>query len=223
MNQNNMKKILDMLNILNEDFLSLPDEMLLDINPRDNESLDKGLNFIKEFNDNLSQFTTVSNKIESQIKKYFGINPEEEDLEKEVAKDNQSKRIIKELDESVPHTLDEIFKYKRPYGFVLLDSAYKGLKTWKNLYIQVLKELKNYEPQRFSKLPEEKRFISNRGNPLFSRKKDGLRVAERLDSDFYVEVNLSANSIKDSIIGLLSYFDINSKEMRIYLREDRDA
>ena len=104
MNQNNMKEILDMLNILNEDFLSLPDEMLLDINPRDNESLDKGLNFIKEFNDNLSQFTTVSNKIEFQIKKYFGINPEEEDLEKEVAKDNESKRIIKELDESVPHT-----------------------------------------------------------------------------------------------------------------------
>lgn len=223
MTEDKIKEILDMLNTLNEYFLSLPDDMLLDIDPRDNESLERGLIFIKEFNDSLSQFASGSNRIELQIKKYFSINPEEDDVEKEITQDRKNKRIIKELDDSIPHALDENFTYKRPYGFILQDSAYKGLKTWKNLYSHVLKELKAYDPQRFSKLPEEKKFISKRGNPLFSRKNDELRVGERFGLDFYVEVNLSANHIKNTIIDLLGYFGINYKEMKIYLREDRDA
>ncbi|MEA1986747.1 MAG: hypothetical protein U9N76_04590, partial [Candidatus Marinimicrobia bacterium] len=160
---------------------------------------------------------------EFQIKKYFSINPEEDDVEKEITQDKKNKRIVKELDDSIPHTLDDNFTYKRPYGFLLQDSAYKGLKTWRNLYFQVLKELKAYDPQHFSKLPEEKRFISKHGIPLFSRKKDELRIGKRFGLDFYVEVNLSANHIKNYIIDLLGYFGINYKEMKIYLREDRDA
>lgn len=223
MNEEKIKEILDMLNTLNEYFLSLPDDMLLNIDPRDNESLQNGLSFIKEFNDSLSQFAISSNRIELQIKKYFSINPEEDDVEREITQDKKNKRIVKELDDSIPHTLDENFTYKRPYGFILQDSAYKGLKTWRSLYFQVLKELKAHDPQRFSILPEEKRFISNRGKHLFSRKNDKLRAGERFGLDFYVEVNLSANNIKNTIIDLLQHFGINYKEMKIYLREDRDA
>ena len=223
MTQNKIKEILDMLNVLNEYFLSLPDDMLLNIDPRDNQSLENGLNFIKEFNDSLSQFVIGSNRIESQIKKYFSINPEEEDVQQESAEGNKNIRIKKELDNSVPHTLDENFTYKRPFGFILGDSAYKGLKTWKILYLQVLKELKMKNPQLFSKLPEEPKFISRRGNCFFSRKTDTLRVAEKFSSDFYLEINLSANQIKTNIKELLEHFGINYKEMKIYLREDRDA
>ena len=223
MTQDKIKEILDTLNTLNEYLLSLPDDMLLNIDPRDNESVEKGLIFIKEFNDSLSQFTINSNRIETQIKKYFSINPEEEDVQRENIQDNKNFRIIKELDNSTAHTLDENFTYKRPFGFVLGNSAYKGLKTWKNLYLQVLKELKIKDSQRFAKLPDEEKFISRRGNPLFSRKKDGVRLAERFGSDFYLEMNLSANQIKSSIKDLLEYFGINYKEMKIYFREDRNG
>ena len=144
-------------------------------------------------------------------------------MQRENIQDNKNFRIIKELDNSTAHTLDENFTYKRPFGFVLGNSAYKGLKTWKNLYLQVLKELKIKDSQRFAKLPDEEKFISRRGNPLFSRKKDGVRLAERFGSDFYLEMNLSANQIKSSIKDLLEYFGINYKEMKIYFREDRNG
>ena len=65
--------------------------------------------------------------------------------------------------------MNENFTYKRPYGFILLNAAYKGLKTWKNLYIQVLKELREKNENLFNKMTEEDKFISKRGNPLFSK------------------------------------------------------
>jgi hypothetical protein len=223
MTQIKIKEILDMLNTLNEYFLSLPDDMLLGIDPRDNESLERGFQFIRQFNDSLSDFTSSSAKIEAQIKKYFSINPEEDDVEKESSKENINKRIVKELDKTESHSLDENFTYKRPYGFVLADAAYKGIKTWKSLYMQALKELNAQNSELFLKLPEEERFISKRGNSLFSKDGSELRIPEELFSGFFVEINLSANHIRNNIKELLEHFEIKYKEFKIYLREDRDA
>ncbi|MDQ6961510.1 MAG: hypothetical protein Q9M28_03140 [Mariprofundaceae bacterium] len=223
MTQNKIKEILDMLNSLNEYFLSLPDDMLLDIDPRDNESLEQGFRFIKGFNTNLLQFNESSIKIEEQIKQYFSINPEEDDVEKEDSNESRNSRITKELDKKTPHTLDESFTYKRPYGFVLGNAAYKGLKTWKNLYIQILKELELRNRSLFLQLADENKFISNRGNPTFSRKPSELRSAQKISHSFYIEVNLSANQIKENIIEILKHFGINHREMKVYFREDRDA
>lgn len=224
MTQNKIKEILDILNTLNEYLLSLPDDMLLNIDPRDNKSLEQGTQFIKEFNESFSQFSEGATKIEKQIKNYFSINPEDEDMEHESAdNEGQSGRVIRELDKNESHTLDENFTYKRPYGFVLDNAAYKGIKTWKSLYLQILKELKYKEPERFSSLPTEKRFISKRGNPLFANNENELRIAEKMPAEFYVEINLSANHIRNNIKELLDYFGIDYTKMKIYLREDRDA
>jgi len=218
-----IKEMLDMLNTLNEYFLSLPDDMLLNIDPRDNESLEQGSRFIKSFNDNLSIFSNSALKIEEQIKEYFSINPEEDEIVSDSSSVNKVSRVIKVLDKSKSHTLDENLTYKRPYGFILGKSAYKGLKTWKSLYIQVLKELNHNNSTLFLKLPEENKFISNRGNQLFSRNKNELRSSQKILSDFFVETNLSANQIKKTIVDLLNYFGIDYTKMKIYLREDRDA
>ncbi len=223
MTQDKIKEILDILGTLKEYLLSLPDDMLLNIDPRDNNSLEQGFQFIKAFNNSLSLFCDGADKIETQIKNYFSINPEEEEIEHESSYDSENSRVIKELDKTEPHTLDEDFTYKRPYGFVLENSAYKGIKTWKSLYLQVLKELEKKDPKRFSKLPSEKRFVSKRGNPLFSENADQLRVAEKLPDGFFIEVNLSANHIRKNIKDLLAHYGIHPSEMKIYLREDRDA
>jgi hypothetical protein len=224
MTQYKIKEILDILNTLNEYLLSLPDDMLLNIDPRDNESIEQGAQFIKEFNDSFFQFSEGATKIEKQIKNYFSINPEDEEVEHESADNNgRNGRVIKELDKSESHTLDENFTYKIPYGFVLGNAAYKGIKTWKSLYLQILKELKSKEPERFSSLPTEKRFVSRRGNPLFAENENKLRIAEKMPAGFYVEINLSANHIRSNIKELLDYFGIDYTKMRIYLREDRDA
>lgn len=225
MTQEKIKEILDMLNILNEYLLSLPDDMLLNIDPRDNESIERGTQFIKEFNDSFSLFREGSRRIEKQIKKYFSIDPEHEEVEHESIKNDagRANRLIKELDKNESHTLDEDFTYKRPFGFILDNAVYKGIKTWKSLYLQILKELKSKDPERFEKLPTEKRFISRRGNNLFARNENELRISEKLSAGFYVEINLSANQIRNSIKDLLDYFGIDYRKMKIYLREDRNA
>ncbi len=223
MTQHKIKEIIDMLNTLNEYILSLPDDMLLSIDPRDNESLQKGVQFIQAFNDSSAQFSSAATQIEQQIKLFFSINPEDDELEKENVDNHHNTRIIKDLDKTEPHTLDESFTYKRPYGFVLGRAAYKGLKTWRSLYLQTLTELKALDPQRFAKLPQEEKFISNRGKPWFATKTTELRDGVKVSPGFYAEANLSANNIRDNIRELLGHFGLNYKEMRIYLREDRDA
>jgi len=217
------KEIIDMLNALNEYLLSLPDDMLLDVDPRDNESLEQGVKFIQAFNDNSAQFFRAADKIEQQLKQFFDIDPEAEDVERETTDDQQMTRIIKELDKTEPHSLDESFTYKRPFGFVLGKAAYKGIKTWRSLYVQVLNELYSINPQRFMQLLQAEQFVSRRGNHSFADKPDGFRFAVNLQPGFYAEGNLSANGIRDNIKDLLSYFGLNYQEMKVYFREDRDA
>jgi hypothetical protein len=223
MTQNKIKEIIDLLNTLNEYILSLPDDMLLNIDPRDNESLEQGVQFIKEFNENSAEFSHAAARIEQQIKQFFSVNPEDEELEKDSTDNIRDTRIIKDLDKTEPHTLDESFTYKRPYGFVLGKAAYKGLKTWRSLYRQTLTELQSLDPDRFARLPQEEKFVSSRGKPWFTSEEAELRFAVELDSGFYAEANLSANNIRDNIKALLTHFGLDYREMKIYLREDRDA
>lgn len=221
-NQDKISSILDMMNDLQENLLALPDDMLLSIDPRDNESLEEGMQFIKAFNTNLQDFSSSSKAIAEQIKAHFGVNPEIEEVEVESSNRAERDRIVKELDKTEPHSLEENFTYKRPYGFVLQDTAYKGLKTWKHLYMLILDYLYKKDSKLFASLPTEKKFISNRGNPQFSLKATDLRVAEEFN-DLFIEVNLSAKSLTKNISALLNHFEIPPTQMRIYLREDRDA
>jgi hypothetical protein len=215
--------LLDMFDTVQEGLLSLPDDMLLSIDPRDNESLQQGTDFIKGYNDLLSDFGRNASQITEMIKQHFGINPEEEEVEKESADRRKRDRIIRELDRTQPHYLGENFTYKRPYGFVLGEAAFKGLKTWKNLYMHVLGLLRDQDPGKFSALPDESRFFSRRGNPLFSRTGKELRGAHEYSPGFFVEVNLSANYILKGVEALLDHFGIPAGELKLYLREDRDA
>lgn len=201
----------------------MPDDMLLNIDPRDNESLEQGTQFIKAYNNSLSQFTESSAKIALMVKAHFGINPEEDDVVKDSGNRQQRERLISELDKTEAHYLGENFTYKRPYGFILGDTAYKGLKTWKTLYLLVLSMLQATDPAKFAALPETDRFISNRGKPLVSSNEHDLRLGEKLESGLYVEINLSANSITKNVKELLEHFGLDPRTMKIYLREDRDA
>lgn len=87
----------------------------------------------------------------------------------------------------------------------------------------MLDELHEKDPAHFARLLEEKKFISNRGKPLFASDKQNLREGMELKSGLYVEVNLSANDIRKNIKRILEHFQFDPKNMKIYLREDRDA
>lgn len=214
MNNEKIKEMLDKLTAINESLLSLPDDMLLSIDPRDNVSLYNGLTFIKEFNDNLSVFSASSSKIEQQMKKYFSINNEDAVFLSNISSNTHIFKNEKS------YSLSDDFTYTRPYGFILQNVVCKGFKTWKGLYIHILKELKKKNATIFLNLPDDPKFISKRGNPLFSRSKKGLRVAEQFDENIFIEINLSAKSIAKIISDLLPCFDIQICEMEIFILEN---
>lgn len=223
MNQEKIRELLDTLNSLQENLLGLPDDMLLGIDPRDNESLEQGSRFIIDYNNSLGLFVESSSMIASLIKAHFRIDPEKDEVVEESANRQQRERLIAELDQTIPHTLEENYTYKRPFGFILGETAVKGLKTWKSLYLSVLDILQSTDPEKFAALPHTDRFISKRGNSLFSSSKQALRVGEKTAAGLYAEVNLSANMIRDNLMQLLDYFGISPLGIKIYLREDRDA
>lgn len=66
-------------------------------------------------------------------------------------------------------------------------------------------------------------FISSRGHHSFTSSRDHLRLALQLDDDLFTEINLSANSIRDTIRRVLEVFDIPVIDLKIFLRQDRDA
>ena len=221
--KNTIKEMLDSLNDIQEQLLAVPDDMLLSIDPRDNDSLEEGTAFIKTYNNRLSEFTGCVSGIAEHLKTFFGVDPEKEDVETDAGERIMRDRIVQELDRTEAHTLDENYTYKRPYGFVLNDRAFKGLKTWKNLYLHVLDCLYEVDAVKFAALPQEARFISSRGNPQFSMNAADVRVAQQVPGGLLAEINLSANSLIKNIRELLAHFGIESSAMKIYLREDRDA
>ena len=224
MNRKNIKLIVDTLDDILEKLLSLPDDMLLQIDPRDNESLRIGYEFISGYNNELNEFSQITAKIKDRLETHFDFRSETEEMESSALSISARDRIIAELDKSEPHTLDENFTYKRPFGFVMGDAAYKGIKTWKMLYLTVLNELAQKYPDKFRQLPSEETFISSRGNSAFDHDIDKLRLGEKLEGfDFYAEVNLSANSLRDNLKTVFEYMGVSNSDITIYLREDRDA
>ena len=66
-------------------------------------------------------------------------------------------------------------------------------------------------------------FISNRGNHTITSDAASLRKALAVGNDLYIEANLSANGICDVLRKLLSAYEIPIENMKVFLREDRDA
>ncbi len=95
MTHSKIKNILDNLNQLEENLIALPDDIWLSINPRDNESVEKGTAFLKSFNDNFSGFSESAGKLSKQIKAHFEINPETAETEGEAVSEKSHSRIIK--------------------------------------------------------------------------------------------------------------------------------
>ena len=222
--------ILSNLKNVEEDLLALSDDIWLEIDHNDNEAIKNGTQFKLDFNQKNIKFTEASSTLAKLIEDFTKVslysNNDKASVEKyiktkEVNKEN--KRLIAELNNRTPHTLREDFKYKRPYGIVFEGIPYENKKTWSEVYIQVCKHLYNKDTTLFKKLSNNPDHISSRGNHSFSTTPSNLRTATMCCNTTYVEMNLSANQIRDSIIRLLKTFKINQNDLSIFLREDRDA
>lgn len=225
MNLKKTQELLSQLSEVNEQLISLADDIWLSIDPRDNESVTAGAEFIKNYNEATGELSKAVLSIEQQLSHYFQKNQESIMPAIEQGSDDAHKnqRLVRELDRSKAYSLNDDFTFKRPYGFILNDIAYTQLRTWKAVYLKVLDIFYLNRPSKFLEMVHDTRFISSRGNYLFSEDKDKLRAAQPLEAGFYAEVNMSANQLARAIIQVLEYFSVDENSMKVYLREDRDA
>ncbi len=221
-----IEKILTNIENVKEDLLALSDDIWLNIDHNDSQAVQKGAEFKTAYNEHMKLFTSNSESLSTLIQKYTEVDFDQDENGKPVNENvltNQDReRMIKELDPHQPHYLNEDFRYKRPFGFMLEKQPYVPKNTWSHVYISVCKHLAKKSPTIFEKLPEHPDFISTHGNPSFSKSKKGLRNGRSISKGIYAESNLTANQIRDLIEALLKFFQIPSEDFIAYFREDRD-
>lgn len=214
-------QIHESLERLNEDLLTLSDDIWLSIDHNDAKALEEGVRFKKGFNERQASFARAAQGIIDLLEVYAGA--ERAEKEEPARTRSQRERKTQELDRHKAHTLDEDFSYKRPFGMVLEGEAYTGLHTWKAVYRKVFSHLLKNDAKRFERLDQSAAMISRRGNAYVTRDKKRVRQAMDIGRGLQAEVNLSANLIRDSIRRLLAEFSIPESKIIFYLREDRDA
>jgi parvulin-like peptidyl-prolyl isomerase len=211
---------------INEDLLTLSDDIWLNIDHNDLECLEAGVAIKKQYNKKIEAFGQLSAEIESLLDQWAGEVASETTSPPPLVKPGSKQdreRIIRDLDRHQPHKINEDFRFKRPCGMIIEGQPYQNLNTWKSVYRVVAQHLARKDNARFNKLPQQPLAITKRGNPMIANKPEGMRVSELFAKGLYFEVNLSANMIRDAIKRLLKAFNVSDKSVTFYLREDRDA
>ena len=216
------RAILEDLEAVRENLLALSDDIWRSIDHNDPDALDEGVEFKRAFNAKSAAFDTAGTALSALVQQYTQVNLEASESTG-TGDRTANDRISAELDRETPHTLDEDFTFKRPHGFILDGQAASGITTWRRMYELICLHLHNRDTPKFQALPTNPDYISSRGNPSFSTKSSELRLATPIAGGISAEINLSANMIRDLLRRLLATFGIPTANLRIYLRQDRDA
>jgi hypothetical protein len=216
------REILQDLEAVRENLLALSDDIWAGIDRQDLQAFDEGVQFMRMFVERNSAFDRVAGELSELVRSFMSVRLEESE-QTGLGNREQNERIIEELNREEPHSIDEDFTYRRPVGFIFEGDATTGVMTWQRIYELICKRLFARNAELFRSLESNPDFISNRGNRTVSSDPTLLRGALEIGSDLYIESNLSANNICAVIRRILSVFDISPDQLKVFLRQDRDA
>ncbi len=219
------KKLQETLDQLNEDLLSLSDDIWLSIDHNDTDAMQEGVRIKAQYNDQLTAFAQLSKEMTSFISEVSKLEKEEitEDFSLSNRSDVDHQRLIESLNQHTPHSLREEFRYKRPIALEISGKVYQDLITWKAVFHAVMAHFYHTDKERYLSIPNSKLHLSKRGKPLFARTPSGIRVAEEAAGGIYIEVNQSADRIKDRMVEVCQYLGLPIADVKVYFREDRNA
>ena len=216
------RRILEDLEAVRENLLALSDDIWLSIDHNDPEALEEGVQFKRTYNEKTRGFDQLAAELSAMIQQYTSVRLESEERSGQGDRE-RNERIIQELNREEPHSIDEDFTYKRPHGFILEGQGTTGMTTWRRLFELVCQQLLLRSPDRFRALPDNADYVSSRGHRGFNRNAQELRSASEIGEGIFAEINLSANGLRDTLRRLLATFEIPAADLRLFLREDRDA
>lgn len=123
------------------------------------------------------------------------------------------------VNKNMPHSLYESFKHKRPHAFEIEGNKIK-IGTWKEMLIETSKYLYKKDPEILQSFLNDKN-MNGKKRAYFSFDKKNLRDPKEIEgTGIYLETNLSANSIKQTIIKMLKKYNINIADYIVYFRAD---
>jgi hypothetical protein len=210
--QERAKRILTNLSSIDEDLLAFADDLWKGTNYRDQKERDRSLQFIDKYNKQLDLFSRIIRDIEAMIRQASGLPGE----------DGRG-GVPSAPFQQAPHSLAEDFTFTRPLGIAFRGQAYKDTPTWKRVYDVVCGLVAALDLDRWAALPDNPAFTSIQDRKAFSRDQGDLRGPLPAIHGIYAEAHYSANSIRDNMVKLLKEFGIEERELKIYLRQDRDA
>ena len=223
------RSILRNLEAVREDLLGLSDELWKQVDHNDQDTLEEFLTAFKTpFNDSLRQFDQLTERLSGLVQAYTQVpisdsQPAKEEGESEQSQRERSDRLIAELNREQPHHITEDFTWKRPHGFILGNEAVSDVVTWKRLYERLCMLLARRNPELFNQLPDHPDHVTSRGNHWFARDAESLSVGSRITDTVFAETHASATGLARQIVRLLETFAIDPDELKIFLRQDRDA
>ncbi|HVA46691.1 MAG TPA: hypothetical protein VNH11_10040 [Pirellulales bacterium] len=217
-----VRRILEDLEAVRENLLALSDDIWQSIEHNDPRALEEGVEFKRRYNEKMAAFDALASELSDMVQGFTSVRLEQTERGSTENRD-ENERIVRELDREQPYTLDKDFTFRRPHGFVLDGQAATGITTWRRLYELVCQQLARRDLERFRALPENTAFISNRGHREFHTNAAELRSPMLVAEGIHAEINHSANALRDLLRELLPQFSIPLDQLRIYLREDRDA
>ncbi len=215
------ERILTSLANVNEDLLALLDDVWLGINHRDRAAREAGNAFLDTLDDKITAFRSLTDDITALMRQRHGIAEDETPGNRTGVRTTPANP---EFASRRVHYLGEDFTFTRPVGFTVGEQAYTGVTTWRELHITLCRHIAEQNPRRFAALPENPRFISQQGYPMFRRTPTNeLRKWASIMPDVYVYVHLSADDTCKWISRLLADFGVPETSVKIYLKRERDA
>ena len=224
---NHARHVLRALRTAQQHLQDLATERWTAVDPTDREARKQVVVFMEACDEQAEAIQAVADALGTLFRETPGLSldaPDPDTSHADTSHDAQTNtRTVQPLDTREPHTLEENFTHKRPYGFTLLGTAYHDLRTWTDLYEQVCTVLGHHDAEWFALLPEMERFHTKRGNQHFANDPKQLREPRDIGHGVYAETHFSANTLRDRMRELLDAFELSPDALTIYLREDRDA
>lgn len=124
-----------------------------------------------------------------------------------------------QVDENVAYTLNDDFRFKRPYKFQLNEHV-EEVSTWKEMLVKTCEYLNQLNPKTFEAFASDKSMQWGE-TYNFSKKAKLLRAPVKINnSNVYIETSKDSIAVRQMIAKMLGKFEIDKESFKVFLRAD---
>lgn len=204
-----------------QDLFDLSDDIWNDIDHTDNEAIERGGEFMKEYNGAVDALSEVAGRINELLSTYDGEFNSSSDSKTNVTR-NLDEWPDREDAALETRTLGEDVSYTYPVALNVGEFVVTGVEHWNDLYREICAFLSEELGDDFDSVVESKVFESRRNKRYLTDNPEELRKAEEVAPGIYAEMNLSANDICDRISELLDFFEVGKRPVEIMVKTRRE-